>query len=51
MQAFLDSKHLVKEKILHQQLEGMIEENEPREQHVEEDVANQMGLTLFLSIC
>ncbi len=51
MQTLLDSKHLVKEKMLDQQFEDTMESNEEREQHVEESAINKTSLTPFLSVC
>jgi len=51
MQTFLDSKHLVKEKMLERQFEERIElEQQQTEQHGEKRKTNQTHLTKFLSV-
>ncbi len=50
MQTFLDSKPLVKEKMLHQHFANTIEVRQPHERHVEESETNQTRLTPFLSV-
>lgn len=50
MQTCLNSKQLVREKMLHQQFEDTIEVQQPHEQHGEESETNQTRLTPFLSV-
>ncbi len=51
MQTFLDSKRLVKEKMLHQQFEDSTKmEQKNEEQHVENTATNETSLTPFLSV-
>ncbi|MBV8887291.1 MAG: transposase, partial [Chroococcidiopsidaceae cyanobacterium CP_BM_RX_35] len=51
MQTFLDSKHIVKEKMLDRQFEDRIEfEQQQTEQHLQKKEVNQTHLTTFLSV-